>query len=386
MTTRTDRASLDWGGLIASIAAISVAAAAFGHSLPLFSILLKTYGAADWEIGLNTGANAVGAVIVTPFFPKLIYRFGLRNFLYGCIGLMVATYFAIYLTGGAYNWWYPLRFVFGLAGAGLFVASEMWINTLAPDHLRGRILGIYGTSLAAGFALGPWLIDLFGYSGIAPFLAGMAVFSLAALPLIFVPAPKADPPDEAQGFFRLIRRAPATFSAAAMFAGLEAAVLIFLPVLAIDKAWSPEVGARAISVYGMGILALQYAIGHLTDTVGQRPMMMVCAVGATLGALAFVLIDERVMTLYAVLFIWGGLIGGLYTVGLTIVGQAYDESRRAAANTAYVFMYGVGAIVGPVSAGIVRDLAGPDGLNTLLLIALVSYVVLLVCRRRAAIP
>ena len=32
---------LPWAGLVAAITAISVAAMAFGHSLPLFSILLK---------------------------------------------------------------------------------------------------------------------------------------------------------------------------------------------------------------------------------------------------------------------------------------------------------------------------------------------------------
>lgn len=365
-----------WKGLIASIAAISVAGAGFGHSLPLFSLLLEGYGVSDSNIGLNAGTAAIAAIIATPLFPRIIPVIGIKNFLLVCVATMVVTYAGLYVAGAHVFWWFPLRFVFGMAGAGLFVGSEIWINALAPDHIRGRIIGLYGTFLALGFALGPWLIDLVGYDGIIPFIAGMAVFGSAAIPIIWAPPPPPAPEDAAHGFFHLIPKAPATFLAPAIFAGIESALLVFLPVIAIENGWGGVVGARAISIYGFGVVALQYLIGRYSETIGYGRALLWCAQLSFVGALAFLIALTSIPLTYAVMFIWGGVVAGLYTIALTLIGDRFEPRERSASNTGYVFMYGVGAVFGPVLAGFARDLFGPQALPWFIILVLGAYALL----------
>lgn len=373
-------------GLIAAIAAISVAAIGFGHSLPLFSILLERYGASDATIGFNTGTAAVAAILVTPFFPRLIRAVGLKPFLLFCLFLMVVTYGLFGLAGDRIWLWFPLRFLFGFAAAGMFAGSEIWINSLAPTGSRGRIIGIYSTCLALGFAAGPFLIGLFGTAGFMPFLVGMLIFSTALLPIGLATAPPPETGETSPGFFRLLPTAPATFFSSAIFAGAEAAILTFLPVYALEVGWGEEVGARAITVYGLGLVALQYLIGREADRFGYGRSLLACSALALLGAVLFAVIEDALTLLYIVLFFWGGMIAGLYTIGLTLLGDRFTRQDLAAANTGFVFMYGLGAIIGPVGAGLARMAGGQIGLELFLIALLAAYGLLVFVRRREHLP
>ena len=82
--------------------------------------------------------------------------------------------------------WLVLRLLSGVAVAGLFVASESWINQVARSEQRAQVMAIYNISLSAGFALGP-LLGFVGVQGWAPFIIGAAIMFVAAIPMIFVP-------------------------------------------------------------------------------------------------------------------------------------------------------------------------------------------------------
>lgn len=359
-------------GLAAAIAAISVAGMGFGHSLPLFSVLLETYGASDVTIGLNTAFGAIAALLAAPFYPRVIALLGLKVFLVLCLTIMVVPYLLVYLAGERIIWWYPLRFVFSLGGAGLFAASEIWINGLAPDRIRGRIIGIYSTCLALGFAAGPLILSVTGYDGALPFVVGAAVFASAALPLVLVRAP-AIARESTGNIFAAIGKAPVIFGSAAMFAGVESAMLIFLPVLALELGHGVTVGAQALTVYGIGLLVAQVPVGQLADRFAPRRVLTGCAVVGAGFALLVPAVETEVAGLFAVLFIWGGAVGGLYTAGLVVIGNTFKGPQLAAANTGFVFAYAAGAVIGPLVAGIARFAAGPDGLVGCVVLSLALY-------------
>ncbi len=367
--------------LSAAILAISVAGAGFGHSLPLFSVLLKTYGASDYTIGFNTAVAAIAALLATPFFPPVVRRMGLKRFLILSLTVMVLPYLFVPWAGERIWLWYPLRFIFSLGGAGLFAGSEIWINGIAPDRIRGRVIGVYGTCLALGFALGPLLIELTGYEGWLPFLVGAAVFSSAALPLLVARSPDVSP-ESTGSIFEPIRKDPVLFGSAGIFACVESAMLIFLPILAMEIGHGVGVGAKALTVYGIGIVAAQLPVGQLCDRFPPRLVMAGCSAVGAIFALAVPVVQESVWLFYAVLFFWGGAIGGIYTAGLTVLGNRFKGAALAAANTAFVFSYALGAVAGPLGAGLVRGSLGPEAL--IVMIALVLGLYAWAARRRGA--
>jgi MFS family permease len=69
--------------------------------------------------------------------------------------------------------------------------------------------------------------------------------------------------------------------------------------------------------------------------------------------------------LAAMLFVWGGTSFGLYTLSLAILGERSSLAELAAANTAFVMVYEVGSVSGPILAGAAMEVAGRDGLIAL---------------------
>jgi sugar phosphate permease len=63
-----------------------------------------------------------------------------------------------------------------------------------------------------------------------------------------------------------------------------------------------------------------------------------------------------------VLFVWGGTSFGLYTLSLALLGERSHLAELAAANTAFVMVYEVGSISGPILVGAAMDLAGRNAL------------------------
>jgi len=49
--------------------------------------------------------------------------------------------------------WFPIRFALGLGTELVFIAGDIWINQLAEERTRGRLIGVYGMFLHGGFAL-----------------------------------------------------------------------------------------------------------------------------------------------------------------------------------------------------------------------------------------
>ena len=69
--------------------------------------------------------------------------------------------------------WGLLRLVTGMCMVGLFIAIESWLNTLAPNALRGRLFAVYMAINFVAMALGQWLVLVGGGLGFVPFAPGV---------------------------------------------------------------------------------------------------------------------------------------------------------------------------------------------------------------------
>ena len=58
------------------------------------------------------------------------------------------------------------------------------------------------------------------------------------------------------------------------------------------------------------------------------------------------------------LFVWGGVVAALYTIGLAHLGSRLTGRELASANAAFVFCYGFGMLIGPQVIGIGMDVFG----------------------------
>ena len=85
--------------------------------------------------------------------------------------------------------------------------------------------------------------------------------------------------------------------------------------------------------------------------------------------------NELTKTL-VILFLWGGSIGGLYTVGLAHLAQRFTGADLAAVNSAFLFCYSAGALVGPALLGAGMEVSDPHGFAFALAGCFLAYLLL----------
>ena len=134
----------------------------------------------------------------------------------------------------------------------------------------------------------------------------------------------------------------------------------------------------------LGNVALQVPLGLLSDRFDRRRLLLVSAVAGLIGAAALPLVARDLVPTLILLFVWGGFAGGLYTVGLAHLAQRFTGADLAASNSAFVFAYAAGALVGPAILGLGMELADPHGFAIGLAAAFLGYVALILARIEAA--
>ena len=220
--------------LAAAIASVTVFGLSVGQAGPLLSLLLEQRGTDATLNGLNAGATFIGVIVGPMLAPRLVRRFGIRDFLLVCCGLDIALFLAMKPLDSIVDW-FVLRPLGAAVGSSIFTAGEAWINQLAGDVGRGRIIGIYAAALSAGFGLGPLILSVTGISGWPPFVANAAISALAAIPLLGVRrAADAFGGEAAASPLRMFGRAPGIMATVAVF-GLYEAALMNLRLAAIFR-------------------------------------------------------------------------------------------------------------------------------------------------------
>jgi MFS family permease len=368
-----------------SLAAILSTCGAFaiglGLTLPLLSLLLERRGLPGSINGLNLATAGLAAFFITPQVPGLLRRFGTTRYLTGSLIIASGALFALYLIPNLWLW-FPTRFVFSAALNGLFVASEFWINQLADEKTRGRTIALYGAVTAGGFGFGPAILWVFGVNGVLPFVFGSALLLLAIVPVQLARRAAPQLSDEHKtSAFAALRMAPAILSAALIFGVIDAGMWGLFPVYAVRQGYTDSHAALAITAMSMGSIVFQYPLGRLADHMDRRTLLAICAGTGVVGSAVAPFLIHTPALLYTMLFFWGGIVFGIYTIGLTLVGERFKGPELAGANAAYVMLYALGLLVGPPAEGVALDVWNPHGLMAVLGASCLIYLVFLLARR-----
>jgi MFS family permease len=367
--------------LAAAIASVTVFGLSIGQAVPVMSLLLEERGTDAWLNGLNAGAAFIGVMIGPLLAPRLIRWFGVRNFMITGFTLDIALFLAMKPLDSI-GAWFVLRALLGLVGSAIFTTGEAWINQLAGDIGRGRIIGIYAAALSAGFGIGPLLLSITGINGWAPFVANSAITALAIVPLLGVH-------DASHSFGRerggsplaMFVRAPLIVSVVAMFGLYEAALMALLPIWGVRSGLDNRMAAATLTAIYGGSILLQMLVGWLSDATSRMAALRSCAVVGLVGALSLVVVPMSLPMVFGVLFLWGGFAAGIYPVALSMAGDRFRGADLVAANAAIIMAYGLGALIGPALGGAAMDIREPQGLLWLFVAA---FAVLLATTARQA--
>lgn len=370
--------------IAAAIGCITAVGVALSLSIPLLSLEMERMGVSGIGIGLNTAIAGLAAVMFVPYAPRIAARVGVINLLWAAV-LVAAVGMLSFKAVFSFAAWFPLRFVFSAAIGTLFVLSEYWINAVAPPARRGFVMGIYATVLALGFAAGPAVLAVVGTEGWPPYIAGAAVICVAALPLLLA---RGLSPAIGHGgghsVIALIKIAPVATLAALVFGAVESGGFAILPVYGLAIGLEAEPAAFLVSVVALGNVALQIPLGSLSDRLDRRKMLLWAAIVGVVGSLGMPFVAGTGWPFLVLLFVWGGVVGALYTIGLAHLGSRFVGAELASANAAFVILYNVGMIVGPPLVGGGLDLLRPHGFALATALLFAFYLAVVLARIRTA--
>lgn len=379
-----------WHLALAITACATVFTIMQGLSYPLLALILNRMDVPEWLIGINAATMPIGMIVSAPLAPRLMRRFGGCNLTVVSLLTSTACLLAIGATQDAWLWM-PLRLLIGIALGCILVVNESWINQIASDDYRGRIIGFYSAVLSAGFALGPALLAIVGSRGWTPFLIGAALPLLALLPLLAVrrSLPALPAGERTVPVLAFLRMAPLLLVLTAAVALADEGAMSFLPIYALRHGYAEQAGTILLIVMIAGSVSLQYPIGWVADRVPRATVMTACAAAAAASAAAMPFTVATPWLFAFAIFVWGGVYYAIYMLALVRLGESFAGMTLVTGNAAFAAMWGVGGIAGSAVVGGAMSTLGPVGFPLVFVvtfgaIAIAIAVLAIRDRRRAA--
>jgi len=357
------------------IAAMAVVNLVYGITFPLLALVLDAQAVSKSLIGLSTIVQAAAILAIAPFAPGLMTRFAPSRIMQA----MTVTLALLFVIAGWYPnvwFWFPLRLIIGAATALLWIASEALINELAVERWRGRIIGIYASVGAAGFALGPLLLIVTGSEGMTPFVTTSAMTLLAGLPLFFVVRHRMEYPEgSSPGVWKVFLLAPVIMLANLVYAAGAESMITFFPLYGMHLGMTKEFALALMTIMGAGGMILVLPLSWVADHVNRMGMLVAVLVltMAALLAMPHVLLSEPWLV-FLFVFSFGGVEGMIYTLGVVLIGERFRGAQLAAATTAFSACWGAGTMLGPLLVGIGMDWFGNDSMVLIIFAIFAVYL------------
>ncbi|WP_173584136.1 MFS transporter [Acetobacter musti] len=280
--------------------------------------------------------------------------------------------------------WFPLRFALGAASETMLVMSETWLSHISDDRSRTTTLAIYTAALSLGFALGPVILTLTGPHGLVPYLTGggIALVALLSVAMPWMRSPVLGKPTH-PGMTRYLALAPVAIGATLLNAALETSGSSFLPLYAMQAGWTEHGATLLLSVLLFGAIVLQIPIGWAADRLNPRRLVIGLSVASAIGALIWPAVIGYPSLAYGLLFLWGGVFVGIYTVMMGVIGSRFRGGDLVSVYSVISIAWGVGAFIGPGATGLAMDLT-KHGLPYFAAFACALFAVLPILRKKGA--
>ncbi len=342
-----------WMGLTAVIIAAFLVGLSFGMGYPVSALKLTASGSAEWVVGIIGAAPSLAVLMILPFVPQLVRRYGvIATFASG--SLTAAAGYAVLAIVDSALAWIAVRFLMGAGIAVSWLVSQTWVAVVSDEVTRGRALALYVMAFSSGMAVCPALIDWLDVSGPLPLAAGVVASVLSIVPVVLVArlAPDVDAEDAGAGnVFQALFWAPVAMAGAFMSGFIELVHLSLLTNAGLASGLDQSAVLQLLTFFLVGALSLQLAFGWLADNL--PPAVLTIALMTIVSFTCLLLpttLSDPVLGA-AVVFAIGGLIYGLYTVALAIIGELNDQHDAGASNAAFIMCYQAGGIFGPAIAG-----------------------------------
>lgn len=344
------------------IVIVAIAGMSQGLTLPLLAVLLEKQGVSAVANGINAAALYIGIMLVSPWLEIPLRKIGYKmTIIYGLILISAATLLLPFFHHLAI--WFILRMLLGIGDSALHYSSQIWVTALAQPETRGRDISLYGLAFGVGFSIGPLGLNLLPFGVWAPF-AALAAFYLIAFLLVTrlsndFPVEHTKAGEGRNKYAEVFGLAWWALLPSFLYGYLEASLNGSFPVYALRIGISVESVSVILASFVVGSIILQMPIGSLSDSLGRKKVMRICALIGAIAFLLFPLADHSVVLMVILLAIAGAAVGSFYSLGLAYSADILPAGLVPTAGVLASVNYSIASIAGPTANGYVFQYLQP---------------------------
>ncbi|NOC43897.1 MFS transporter [Ruegeria sp. HKCCD7559] len=353
---------LNLQSLFIAMAAVQLATAGSGTLVPLaFSEIGASQEAASFAASAYSAGFLVGCFVVARSIADIGH---IRAFASGAaITIAVAILFSV---SASTPFLVFLRFLTGLATAGLFSIGDTWLNETVEDKSRGRVLAVYAIIVGVVAVFSQFLVFVVP-GDIREAFVYVALFYCVSI--VVISTTRSSPPNNESNvpirMRGLFKDAPAAAIGVFAMGMVSTTLLSVVPYNAAQLGVAIFDVALMVAIVYLGRVLFQFPLGWLSDKMDRRIVILIATVTATVVLLLMAVLvdvdyDHSVNSFdynsigFAVLSIILVLLGGsLLTLYSLLVAHALDRTVPVFVSSAAVTMllvWTLGSITGPLIA------------------------------------
>lgn len=384
-----------WSNLVATFL-ISVA---MGMTAVLFPVGLENNQVNTSVIGIIMSLETIASFVICFGLPFMLKRMGMT------LGMVATTFlrvppvlFMIFSSDVAL--WSVAIFVHA-AGCFIFLLlTQTWINAIPFKKNMGLWMAMFSTAMSIGLAAGPLIMSsmeatpeawiqgltflwvpvagLFGHSTVTitqlEFIVSVFINLLATIP-IFVAVGKIPSFSftKSAGIWKTIMVCKGPMFSLAMAGVSMFGVSAFITLYGLRNGLSLTDAALLLTFFNVGSILLEVPIGYLSDRFDNRYMIVICTFLCMVCAVYLPMAIYVNYQAWILAFVWGGVVGAIYSLALTIIGERFEGEELIAANAGYSVMEGLGGTAGILLIGFSMDYLGSDGLPYVIMFSAILY-------------
>ena len=341
---------------------IGVAVILAGNGLlgTLLGVRGELEGFSNSMLGFIMGAYFFGFVAGTLVIPKIIRRVGhIRMFAALASVASVATLMHGLLVFPAF--WMLLRVVSGMCIVGIYIVIESWLNSQTDNDSRGHVFSAYMTTTLIGLGIGQVLLLAGDVDSLFLFALASVLLSLGLVPVALTRVQEPIIHDAGRLSLKELYGISPLGVVGCVFAGLGAGALWGLgPVFATGIGLSSAGIAGFMGLTILGGIIFMWPVGKLSDRFERRRILMWACIATSLAA-SVALVLTRIEPYWILVggFLYGAVGFNIYSLSVAHTNDHIDSSQMLETTSSLQLLWGSGAIVGPIVAGILMQWSGP---------------------------
>ena len=258
--------------------------------------------------------------------------------------------------------WALMRFASGICFAGLYVVVEGWLNDMATNTNRGRILAVYMVISIGGVGFGQLFLSAGNSGGADLFIVSSVLVSLALVPVALsnasAPPVRVNPTLPLADIWKIVPTGLTT----SFMGGITAGILFGMgAVYASAEGLSPGAVGLFMLMPMIGGVVFQFPIGMLSDRVSRRAVIFAVAILGILVPAALRLTEAGSTASLGLMVLMGGVIFPMYSLGIAYSNDWLPREKIVGAAGQLVFTNGLGAVLGPFIASVFIAWLGNSG-------------------------